>query len=50
MNRELYHLSWQDVEQGAKNILTQIQERKIQVDTIVPILRGGAALRESTEQ
>ena len=50
MNREIYHLSWQEVEQGAKNILTQIQEKKIQIDTIVPILRGGATLRKFTKQ
>ena len=45
MEEELYVLSWQEVETGAKNILKQIRDRQIHVDTILPILRGGAPLR-----
>lgn len=44
MEQELYNLSWKEVEKGAENILKEIKERDINIDTIVPILRGGAPL------
>ena len=44
MEQEIYNLSWKDVEKGAENILKQIKEKNINVDTIMPILRGGAPL------
>lgn len=44
MEHEIYNLSWQEVHEGTKNILKEIKEKNINVDTIVPILRGGATL------
>ena len=44
MEQEIYNLSWEEVENGAKNILKEIKERNINIDTIIPILRGGATL------
>ena len=44
MEQEIYNLSWQEVEKGAKNILKEIKEKNINIDTIIPILRGGATL------
>ena len=44
MSQELYHLSWQEVQEGAKNILNEINQRNLHIDTIVPVLRGGALL------
>ncbi len=45
MEEELYMLSWNEVELGAKNILKQIKDRNLHIDTILPVLRGGAPLR-----
>lgn len=44
MEQELYFLSWQEFEDGTKNILKQIKERNLKIDTLIPILRGGATL------
>lgn len=44
MEQEIYNLSWQDVEIGVEKILKEIKERNINIDTIIPILRGGAPL------
>lgn len=45
MERELYLLSWNEVETGARNILKELKEKQIHIDTIIPVLRGGAPLR-----
>lgn len=44
MEQELYYMSWEEFEQISKNILEQIKEKSLSIDTIVPILRGGAPL------
>ena len=44
MMQELYNMSWKELENGAFEILKQIDERAIKIDTLVPILRGGASL------
>ncbi|MBQ8298619.1 MAG: hypothetical protein IJX99_01930 [Clostridia bacterium] len=44
MNQELYDMSWEELENGAREILKQIRDKEIKVDTLVPILRGGAPL------
>lgn len=44
MEQEICNISWNEVEKGVANILKDIKEKNINVDTIVPILRGGAPL------
>lgn len=44
MEQEICNISWEEVEIGVANILKDIKKRNINVDTIVPILRGGAPL------
>lgn len=44
MEQEICNISWEEVERGVSNILGDIKKRNINVDTIVPILRGGAPL------
>lgn len=44
MEQEICNISWNEVEKGVANILKEIKEKNINVDTIVPILRGGALL------
>lgn len=44
MEQEICNISWEEVERGVSNILSDIKKRNINVDTIVPILRGGAPL------
>lgn len=44
MEQEICNISWEEVERGVANILEDIKKRNINVDTIVPILRGGAPL------
>ena len=44
MEQEIYNLSWNEVEKGVENILKEIKERNLNIDTIIPILRGGAPL------
>lgn len=44
MEQEICNISWNEVEKGVANILKEIKEKDINVDTIVPILRGGAPL------
>ena len=46
MERELNLLSWNEVEMGARNILKELKEKQIHIDTIIPVLRGGAPLRK----
>lgn len=44
MEQEICNISWEEVERGVSSILSDIKKRNINVDTIVPILRGGAPL------
>ena len=44
MEQEICNISWEEVERGVSSILSDIKKRNINVDTIVPILRGGAQL------
>ncbi len=44
MERELYYMSYDEFEALIKNVLAEIKEREIKVDTIVPVLRGGALI------
>ena len=44
MEQKFYNLSWKEVEKGVGNILKEIKEKSINIDTIIPILRGGAPL------
>ena len=44
MEQEIFNLSWNEVEKGVENILKEIKERNLNIDTIIPILRGGAPL------
>lgn len=44
MANEVYEMSWDEVYSGAKNIISEIKEKNIKIDTLVPILRGGAPL------
>ena len=44
MMEDVYNLSWAEVEKGARNILTEIDKKNINIDTIIPILRGGSPL------
>lgn len=37
-------MTWDEFEVATKNILNEIQKRKLNLDTVVPILRGGAPL------
>ena len=42
--QELYYMSWDEFEDATRKILRQIEEKKIKIDTIIPVLRGGATL------
>ena len=44
MEQEIYNLSWEEVEIGVSNILRQIKQKNIKIDTIIPLLRGGAPI------
>lgn len=44
MANEIYDMSWNEVKEGARNIISKIKESNIKIDTLVPILRGGAPL------
>ena len=44
MEQEICNISWEEVERGVSSILSDRKKRNINVDTIVPILRGGAPL------
>lgn len=43
-NYDIVNISWHDVEKLTKEILKQISENKLKIDTLVPVLRGGAPL------
>ncbi len=43
-NYELIKISWNDVLELSRNILSQIEDKKIKIDTIIPVLRGGMPL------
>ena len=42
MANEVYDMSWNEVNDGARNIILKIKEKNLKIDTLVPILRGGA--------
>lgn len=44
MANEVYDMSWNEVSDGARNIILKIKEKNLKIDTLVPILRGGAPL------
>ena len=44
MEQKLYNMTWEELENGAHEILKQIYEKEIKIDTLVPILWGGAPL------
>ena len=44
MANEVYDMSWNEVNDGARNIILKIKEKNLKIDTLVPILRGGAPL------
>ena len=44
MASEVYDMSWDEVNEGARNIISKLKEKDIKIDTLVPILRGGAPL------
>ena len=44
LNYDICQISWDDVIQLTKNILYQIKQEKLEIDTLVPILRGGMPL------
>lgn len=44
MEQELYIMTWDELGNAASNILREIKNRNIKVDTVVPVLRGGAPL------
>lgn len=43
-NYEVIKIDWDEVRKLTKNILSQIQEKSIKIDTLVPIVRGGMPL------
>ena len=38
MEQKLYNMTWEELENGAHEILKQIYEKEIKIDTLVPIL------------
>ncbi len=44
MSQELYYMGWDEFENITNNILQKIRKENIHIDTIVPVLRGGAYL------
>lgn len=44
MEHEFYNMSWDEFDKLSMNILNEIYQRNIDVDTIVPVIRGGAPL------
>ena len=44
MANEVYDMSWNEVNDGARNIILKIKGKNLKIDTLVPILRGGAPL------
>lgn len=43
-NYEIYKVSWDDLMELSKKILDKIEQDKLKIDTIVPIVRGGLPL------
>lgn len=43
-NYPIVELNWSDVSEYSSRILVALKERKVQIDTLVPILRGGIPL------
>ncbi len=43
-NYEIINVAWHDVEMLTKNILSQLREQKITIDTLAPVIRGGVPL------
>ena len=44
INYELLEVTWEDIIELAQNIFTQLKKKKIKVDTLVSVLRGGMPL------
>ncbi len=44
MEHEFYNMSWSEFEKLSMKILNEIHEKNINVDTVVPVIRGGAPL------
>lgn len=43
-NYEIKQITWDDIMSLSKNIINQIKEKNIEIDTLVPIIRGGMPL------
>ena len=43
-NYPVVNIEWNDVLELSSNILRQIKEQNLQIDTIVPVIRGGVPL------
>lgn len=43
-NYEVIDMNWEDIKDLSRKILKEIEEKNIEIDTLVPILRGGMPL------